>query len=57
MKEADTSFATVLNNLFSPMTRKRAKELGLTETEERKYVGRLSQEVEATGAMDKISLG
>lgn len=57
MKEADTSFVTVLNDLFSPMTRKRAKELGLTDTEEGKYVGRLSREVEATGALDKVALG
>lgn len=57
MKEADMSFVTVLNNLFLPMTRKRAKELGLTEAEEGRYVNRLSREVEATGALDKVALG
>jgi chromosome transmission fidelity protein 18 len=57
MKEADTSFSTVLTDLFSPLSRKRAKELGLTEVEESRYVGRLSRDIEATGSMDKVALG
>jgi chromosome transmission fidelity protein 18 len=57
MKEADTSFLTVLNDIFSPMTRKRAKELGLTEEEESRYMNRLSRSVEATGSMDKVAQG
>jgi chromosome transmission fidelity protein 18 len=57
MKEADTSFLTVLNEIFSPMTRKRAKELGLSEEEEGRYLNRLSRAVEATGSMDKVVQG
>lgn len=57
MKEADVSQTVVLNDLFSPMSRKRANELGIGEEEEARYVGRLSREVEASGAMDKIAIG
>jgi hypothetical protein len=57
MKEADTSFNNVLNGLFAPITRKRAKELGLNEVEESQYVGRLSREIEASGSMDKVAIG
>lgn len=57
MKEADMAFATVLNNLFTPMSKRRVKELGLREEEEARYVSRLSREVEAAGALDKIYNG
>jgi chromosome transmission fidelity protein 18 len=57
MKEADVSQTVVLNDLFSPMSRKRAKDLGIGEEEESKYVARLSREIEASGAMDKIAIG
>jgi chromosome transmission fidelity protein 18 len=57
MKEVETSQLTVLNNLFTPMSKKRVKELGIGEEEESKYVARLSREVEGTGAVDKIALG
>ncbi|KAJ6525742.1 P-loop containing nucleoside triphosphate hydrolase protein [Mycena capillaripes] len=57
MKEADTSLISVLNNLFTPLTRKRVKELALTETEESKYVGRLSREVDGCGRESSIAVG
>lgn len=57
MKEEDTSQVSVLNDLFMPMSRKRAQELGLTEEEEARYVGRLSREIEGSDAMDKIAVG
>lgn len=57
MKEEETSQVSILNDLFTPMSRKRALELGLTEEEEAKYVGRLSREVEGSDAMDKIAIG
>ena len=57
MKEADTTINAALNSLFAPLTRKRAKELGLTEMDEAKYVGRLCQEVEATGKLSTIATG
>lgn len=57
MKENDDSFSSVLGDIFAPMSRKRVKELGLTEMEEGRYVGRLSAEIDATGSSDKIALG
>ncbi|KAH8106885.1 P-loop containing nucleoside triphosphate hydrolase protein [Cristinia sonorae] len=57
MKEADMSQLAVLNDLFTPMSRKRAKDLGITEDEESKYVTRLCREVESSGAMDRIATG
>ncbi|KAJ3550684.1 hypothetical protein NM688_g5019 [Phlebia brevispora] len=57
MKAADVSQTAVLNDLFLPMSRKRAKELGIGEEEESRYIGRLSQEVERSGALDKIAIG
>jgi chromosome transmission fidelity protein 18 len=57
MKEADSSYMSVLGDLFAPMTRKRVKELAVTEAEEAAYVGRLSRSIEASGATDRIALG
>lgn len=57
MKEADMSQMTVLNDLFLPMSHKRAKDLGLGEDDLARYVGRLSREVEANGMADKIATG
>ncbi|KAJ7940344.1 P-loop containing nucleoside triphosphate hydrolase protein [Mycena leptocephala] len=57
MKEADTSLISVLNNLFTPLTRKRVKELALTEAEELRYVGRLSREVDGCGRESSIAVG
>ncbi|TFK54597.1 P-loop containing nucleoside triphosphate hydrolase protein [Heliocybe sulcata] len=57
MKEADTSMTSVLNDLFSPMSKKRVKEAGLTEEEETRYVDRLSREVDGSGSTDKVAMG
>lgn len=57
MKEAEHSQTAVLNDLFLPMSRKRAKDLGIGEEEESRYVGRLSREIEGSGAMDKVAIG
>ncbi|KZT27298.1 P-loop containing nucleoside triphosphate hydrolase protein [Neolentinus lepideus HHB14362 ss-1] len=57
MKEADASLTSVLNDLFSPMSKKRVKEAGLTEEEETRYVDRLSREIEGSGATDKVAMG
>ncbi|KAJ7087754.1 P-loop containing nucleoside triphosphate hydrolase protein [Mycena epipterygia] len=57
MKEAETSLVSVLNSLFTPLTRKRVKELALTEIEESKYVGRLSREVDGCGRENSIAVG
>ncbi|KAG5645600.1 hypothetical protein DXG03_005738 [Asterophora parasitica] len=57
MKEADTSLSTVLNDLFNPLTKKRVKELALTEEEEGRYVARLSREIDGSGRESSIALG
>ncbi|KAJ6624531.1 hypothetical protein B0H10DRAFT_1943134 [Mycena sp. CBHHK59/15] len=57
MKEAETSLVSVLNSLFTPLTRKRVKELALTEAEEARYVGRLSREVDGCGRESSIAVG
>ncbi|KAF8077688.1 P-loop containing nucleoside triphosphate hydrolase protein [Lyophyllum atratum] len=57
MKEADTSLTTVLNSLFNPLSKKRIKELALTEEEESKYVARLSRDIDASGRESSIALG
>ncbi|KAI0672750.1 P-loop containing nucleoside triphosphate hydrolase protein [Trametes maxima] len=56
MKEAEASQMTVLNDLFSPLSRKRAKELGIREDETR-FVSRLSREVDACGSIDRVAVG
>ena len=57
MKEADVSHMAVLNDLFAPMSTKRAKDLGYGEEDLSRYVGRLSRAVEDSGALDKIAIG
>ncbi|EKM54246.1 uncharacterized protein PHACADRAFT_210061 [Phanerochaete carnosa HHB-10118-sp] len=57
MKEAEVSQTAVLNDLFTPLPHRRAKELGLTEDDLARYVGRLSRTVEASGAPDRIAIG
>ena len=47
----------MLNSLFAPIPRKRVKELALSEEEEKRYVGRLSADLEASGALDKVAVG
>ncbi|KJA27021.1 hypothetical protein HYPSUDRAFT_981028 [Hypholoma sublateritium FD-334 SS-4] len=57
MKETDSTVHSVLNNLFSPLQKKRVRELGLTEEEEARYVGRLSHEVGGAGRDAAIASG
>lgn len=57
MKEADTNYITVLNNLFTPLAKKRVKELGLTDEEEMKYVARLCHDIDGTGRESNIASG
>lgn len=56
MKEAESSQMTVLNDLFAPLSRKRAKELGIREDEAR-FVTRLSREIDGCGSIDKVAIG
>ncbi|KAG8905214.1 hypothetical protein FRB99_000483 [Tulasnella sp. 403] len=57
MKEAETTAQAVWNDIFSPMSKKRTKDLGLTDDEQGRYVQRLTKMLEACGTMDKIMLG
>ena len=56
MKEAEVSQMSVLNDLFAPLSKKRAKELGISE-EETRYISRLSHTVEVSDSLDKIAIG
>ncbi|TBU35498.1 P-loop containing nucleoside triphosphate hydrolase protein [Dichomitus squalens] len=56
MKEAEAGQMAVLNDLFAPLSRRRAKEMGVREDEPR-YVGRLSQAVENCDSLDKVAIG
>jgi chromosome transmission fidelity protein 18 len=57
MKEADTTVHSVLNDLFTPLTKKRTMEFGLTEEEESRYVHRLSRDIEGAGRDSAIATG
>jgi len=57
MKEEDSTAHSVLHNLFTPLSKKRIKELGLTDEEEARYVGRLSREIDSTGRESTIATG
>lgn len=57
MKQADTSVLSVLNNLFNPLSKRRVKELAMSEDDEGRYSVRLSQEVEASGRQNAIATG
>ncbi|KDR73607.1 hypothetical protein GALMADRAFT_251349 [Galerina marginata CBS 339.88] len=57
MKEEDTTVQSVLNNLFTPLTKKRVKELGLTDDEEGRYVARLTREIDGSGRENTVASG
>ena len=57
MKDEDGSVTSVMSNLFSPLSKKRVKEMGLCEMEENRYVGRLSADVDACGSTDRVAVG
>lgn len=57
MKEADATVISVVSNLFMPLSRKRIKELALTDEEEARYVLRLSREIEGSGRDSTIASG
>jgi len=57
MKEDDTTIVAVLNSIFSPLSKKRVKELGMTEEQESRYVNRLSHEIESSGKDGAIANG
>ncbi|PIL24416.1 hypothetical protein GSI_14170 [Ganoderma sinense ZZ0214-1] len=56
MKEAEVGMMTVLGDLFAPLSKRRAKEMGVREDEPR-FVTRLSVAVESCDSLDKIAIG
>jgi chromosome transmission fidelity protein 18 len=57
MKETDISLNAILTDLFSPLSRKRAQELGLSDEDECRYVSRLSAEIEGSGRESAVAVG
>ncbi|KAF9447866.1 P-loop containing nucleoside triphosphate hydrolase protein [Macrolepiota fuliginosa MF-IS2] len=57
MKEGDTSILSVLNSIFSPLTKKRTRELAMTEEQESRYVSRLNHEIESSGKDAAVANG
>ncbi|KAG7448073.1 P-loop containing nucleoside triphosphate hydrolase protein [Guyanagaster necrorhizus] len=57
MKEAEMSVISVLTDLFSPLSKRRVKELGMGDEEESRYVGRLSRVVDSCGRDSSIAIG
>jgi len=57
VKEAETSVQSVWSDLFTPLSKKRAKNLGLSPDEEARWVSRLVHSVESSGNVDKVALG
>lgn len=57
VKESETSVQSVWSDLFTPVTKKKAKSLGWSSEDEAKWVGRLVRSVESSGNVEKIALG
>ncbi|PPQ93288.1 hypothetical protein CVT25_015286 [Psilocybe cyanescens] len=57
MKEEDTTVHSVLNNLFTPLTKRRVRELGLSDEEDSRYVARLAHEIDGTGRENAVATG
>ena len=56
MKEAEVGMMTVLGDLFAPLSKKRAKEMGVREDEPR-FVTRLSMAIDSCDSLDKVAIG
>lgn len=46
----------VITDIFSPLSKSRVKDLGLTSEEENKYVDRITRSIDTTGSLDKVAL-
>lgn len=57
MKESEQSFLGVLTDIFSPLSKSRVKDLGMSSEEEGKYANRMARAIDSTGALDKVALG
>ncbi|KAH9483909.1 Chromosome transmission fidelity protein 18-like protein [Psilocybe cubensis] len=57
MKEEDATVHSALNNLFTPLTKRRLRELGLSDEEDLRYVSRLAREIDSTGRENTVATG
>lgn len=57
MKESESSFLNVLTDIFTPLSKKRTKAMGIREIDESKYVDRLQRLIDGSGSTDKVALG
>lgn len=57
MKENEASLMSTLNSIFNPLSKRRSKELAMTEEEETRYVSRLVKEIETTGKEQALAVG
>ena len=57
VKESETSVQSVWTDIFQPLSKKRVKNMGISEEEEKRYVSRLVRAVEGSGNFDKVVLG
>lgn len=57
MKESENSFMGVITDIFTPLSKSRVKDMGLTSEKEGKYVDRISRSIDSTGTFDKVALG
>jgi chromosome transmission fidelity protein 18 len=57
VKETDTLVQSVWMDSLSSMSKKRTKNLDMTEEDERKYVSRIARSIEGSGNFDKVVLG
>ncbi|KAF5331123.1 hypothetical protein D9619_005373 [Psilocybe cf. subviscida] len=57
MKEVDSTVISVLNNVFTPLSKKRVRELGMTDEEDARYVARLSREIDSAGRDSAVASG
>ncbi|PVF95198.1 P-loop containing nucleoside triphosphate hydrolase protein [Serendipita vermifera] len=56
MKESESSFMDVITDIFTPLSKTRVKDLGLTSEEEARYVNRISRTIDSTGNLDRVAL-
>ena len=57
MKEGDVTATAVLNEVFAFLSRKRIRELAISDMEEARYVNRLSRAIEALNNLPNIANG
>lgn len=57
MDKSDSSINSVMNSLFTPLSRKRAQELAIGEEAQSKYVARLYHEIDGVDQTSKVATG